>query len=155
MLIPVGAYALEQAIPDARLRLGAMGIVIALMTANAVETVRADIRFTNNFLDGMEKVVDTLHTLPDTNGDGDIVLMTQDPFIANFLGIRSVVIPMEDRDTVLAVARRYAADYLLMPPARPSLDPLYDGTETDPRFVRVVEICCAGMAIYGFDYHSQ
>jgi hypothetical protein len=155
MLIPAGAYALEQAVPEARLRLSAMGIVIALMTANAVETMRADIRFTNNYLDIMEKVADTLNTLPDANGDGDIALMAQDPFMVNFLGIKAVAIPMEDRDTVLAVARRYGADYLLMPPARPSLDPLYEGTETDPRFVRVVEICCAGMVIYGFDYNPQ
>ena len=53
----------------------------------------------------------------------------------SFLGVKSVVIPFDDRDTVLEAAQRYGVDYLLMPPARPSIDALYQGEEVDPRFV--------------------
>ncbi len=135
LLIPVGAIVMERAIPDRRLLLGAMGLALALMAANAVEMVRADVRFTNTYVDDMRQVVATARTLPDTNGDGDIVLMNQDQFMLSFLGVKSVVIPFDDRDTVLEAAQRYGVDYLLMPPARPSIDALYQGEEVDPRFV--------------------
>ncbi len=78
LLIPLGAYALEQAITDQRLRRGAMVLIVGLLAFNAIEIMRADIRFTNSFVDKMEDVVATVETLPDTNGDGEIVLMTQD-----------------------------------------------------------------------------
>ena len=150
LLIPVGAYAIEQAIPDRRMQLGTLAIVIVLMGADAVEMMRADIRFTNDYLSDMKKVVTALHTLPDTNGDGRITLMTQDPFVMSFLGVAAVMIPMESRETVLEVAQRYSVDYLMMPPARPSLDPLYYGTDTDPRFPLIQEIRGTKIVIYGF-----
>jgi hypothetical protein len=44
---------------------------------------------------------------------------------------------MEDRDTILEVANRYRVDYLLMPAARPSLDPIFLGDERDARLTFV------------------
>lgn len=152
LLIPVGALVLERAIPDRRLLLGTMAIALGLMTANAVEMVRADIRFTASFLADMRRVAVTLEDLPDTNGDGQIVTMTQDQFVLSFLGLRSVVIPFDDRDTVLEVAARYGVDYLLMPPARPALDPLYTGAESDPRFVPIADVPGTRYAIYRFEF---
>lgn len=152
LLIPVGAYALEQVVENRRLRVGTMVIVLGLMGANAIELTRADIGFTNAYLDEMEQVVDTVQALPDTNGDGRVVLMSQDPFMMSFLGLRSVAIPMEDRDTVLDVGARYHVDYLMMPPARPSLDPIYEGEERDPRFVRVRDIPGKAIEIYRMVY---
>jgi len=150
LLLPVGAYAFEQAIPRLAYRRAAVLLTLGLMTANAVELTRADIRFNTTYLREMEKVRDTALALPDTNGDGEIILMAQDPFMLYFLGLRSVMIPMEDRDTVLEVARRYGADYLMMPPARPSLDPLYTGDDADPRFVRAAEIPGTPVVLYRF-----
>ncbi|HEX3052343.1 MAG TPA: glycosyltransferase family 39 protein [Aggregatilineaceae bacterium] len=151
LLIPLGAYAIEQAIADSRVRFGAVALALALMTANAVEMMRSDITFTNNYVSEMKKVVKVVNSLPDTNSDGEIVLMAQDQFMLRFLGIRSVMIPMEDRDSVLEVANRYHVDYLMMPPARPSLDPLYDKDETDPRFVYVCDVPGTVVEIYRFD----
>ena len=45
--------------------------------------------------------------------------------------MRSVMLPMEDRDTILAVAQRYGVDYLMMPPDRPAGPDLH-GSETGP-----------------------
>jgi hypothetical protein len=140
LLIPVGAIVMERAITDRRLLLGAMGLALVLMTGNAVEMVRADVRFTNTYVDDMRRVVATARTLPDTNGDGDIVLMNQDQFMLSFLGMKSVVIPFDDRETILTAAQRYGVDYLLMPPARPSIDALFQGEEVDPRFVLVATV---------------
>jgi len=151
LLVPLGAYAIERAITDPRFRLGVVVRTLGLMTANAVEMMRSDITFTNNYLTEMKKVVKVVNSLPDTNGDGEIVMMAQDQFMLRFLGVRSVMIPMEDRDRVLEVARRYHIDYLMMPPARPSLDPLYNKDETDPRFVYVCDVPGTVVEIYRFD----
>lgn len=155
LLIPLGAYALEQAIPDARLRHGAMVLIVMLLALNAVEMMRADIRFTNAYLDTMEDVVEQARALPDTNGDGELVLMAQDQFMLSFLGVKSVQIPMNDRATILEVAQRYQVDYLVMPPARPALDPLYHGPATDPRFVPVAQVDEHNMALYAFDFDAE
>jgi hypothetical protein len=154
LLVPLGAYALEAAIPAHRLRIGAMVLIVALLALNAVEVMREDIRFTNDFLDSVEKVVAELDTLPDTTGDGEIVVMTQDQFVMSFLGVKAVQIPFERREKILEVAQRYNVDYLLMPPARPALDPLFDGTESDPRFVPVRAIAGTNMVLYRFDFDA-
>jgi hypothetical protein len=140
LLLPLAAYALERAVSDARLRAGAAALAVAFMAANAYELVRADARLTGAFLQANQRIAETARALPDTNGDGDLILMSQDPIMLAFVGVKSVVFPMEDRDTVYEVAQRYRVDYLVMPPARPSLDALYTGEETDPRFVRTASV---------------
>jgi hypothetical protein len=153
LLLPVAGYALERAITDRRLLLGTMLLTIGFMSADAIELSRADINFASHYLDEMGTVVNDARELPDANGDGEIVLMDQDQFVLGFLGLRSVVIPMESRDVVLEVARRYHVDYLMMPPARPSLDPIYEGKESDPRFVPVKAIPGTDIVLYRFEYN--
>ncbi len=155
LLIPLAAYALERALPDRRLQRGTMILVVLFMTGDAIELSRADIRATNNFLATMRRVTHVVNNLPDTNNDDEIVLMTQDPFVMGFLGLRSVIIPMEDRATILAVAQRYGVDYLMMPPDRPALDPIYNHTETDPRFVVAATLPGTAIEIYRFDFSAD
>lgn len=152
LLLPMAAYALEEAIPNHRIRLGTMILVIGLLVINAYDLVRNDSLFANQYLREVQTVATAARSLPDTNGDGEITLMSQDPFILRFLGIRSAMIPMEDRDTILEVARRYDLDYLLMPADRPSLDPLYYKTEVDPRYIEVFTIPGTTWAFYSFDF---
>jgi hypothetical protein len=137
LLLPLGAYALERAITDHRIRYGAMALIIALAGANAIDAVRLDAQLSNSYLAVIEKMVTSARTLPDTNGDGEIILMAEDPFIIRFAGIKSVMFPDEDRDTIIEVAQRYGVDYLLMPPNRDSLNGLLTGEVRDPRFVFV------------------
>lgn len=137
LLLPLGAYALERAVTDRRLRFGAMALVIALLAFNAVDAVRLDAQTASGYLAEIETMAARARALPDTNDDGEIILMTQDPYILRFVGLRSVMFPNEDRDTVIQVARRYAVDYLLMPANRPALDALLTGTAIDDRFVPV------------------
>ncbi len=132
LLLPLAAYALERAISDRRLRLGAMAIVVGLMAFNAVDTVRLDATASQSYLTSVQSAADVLHTLP---GGQDAVIMTQDPFILGYVGVRSVIFPFEDRDTIYQVAQRYGISYLLMPADRPSLDALVSGDASDPRFV--------------------
>ncbi|MFN8451816.1 MAG: glycosyltransferase family 39 protein [Anaerolineae bacterium] len=148
LLLPLAAFALERAVPDARIRLGAMALVVALLAAIAVDTVRLDADANIIYLDYMGKMMAVEKTLPDTNGDGQIVLMAQDPYIIGYLGIESVTFPNEDRDTVIQVARRYSVDYLLMPPNRASLDGLLTGDVIDPRFVEVTAVPGTNLIFY-------
>ncbi len=122
LLIPLGAYALERAVTDRRIRIGAMVLVIALAGADAFDAVRLDAQQADSYLAIIEQMAAQARALPDTNGDGKIILMTQDPYILRYVGLQSVMFPDEDRDTVISIARRYGVDYLLMPPNRPSLD---------------------------------
>jgi hypothetical protein len=155
LLLPLAAYALERVIHDARLRLGTVALALLFMGANAFELLRADVTFVHNYLDYMQATVNQARSLPDTNGDGEIILMAQDPFMLRFFGMRSVMLPLEDRDTILAVARRYGVDYLMMPPDRPALDPVYDGSEADARFVLMAEVSGTNVRLYGFDDDTQ
>lgn len=140
LLLPLAAYALERAITEARIRRGAMLLASALLALAAFQRVRTDAREASAYLATIRQMAAVAETLPDTNGDGDIRLMTQDPYILRFVGLRSVMYPYEDRDTILEVARRYGIDYLLMPPNRPALDTLYAGTETDARIMPVADV---------------
>lgn len=155
LLLPLAAYALERAITDQRLRTGAMLLPLAFMGANGVELVRTDAAFTRLYSDYIAQVAQTAQALPDTNDDGEIILMAQDPFMLRYHGIRSVMLPMNDRETILEVARRYNVDYLMMPPDRPALDALYLGAETDARFVRVAEISGTNAVLYGLVYDAE
>lgn len=140
LLLPLAAYALERAIADIRIRRGAMVLAALLLALAAFQRVRTDAREASSYLSMIQQMAAVAQTLPDTNLDGDIRMMTQDPYILRFVGLRSVMYPYEDRDTILEVARRYDIDYLLMPPNRPSLDALYTGTETDARITNIADV---------------
>src|SRR5581483_4215323 len=154
MLLPLGAYAVEHVVANRRAQIGVVALAVLFTGANAVELVRADARFTNTYLAEMRKVAALVQSLPDLNGDGQRILMAQDQFMLSFLGIQSVAIPNESRETILDVARRYHADYLMFPPARPALDPLDQGAETDPRFALVARVPGTLVSIYRFVFPS-
>ncbi len=140
LFVPLAAYALERVIPDRRLRAGTMVLATVFLALNAFEYVRADANFVSGYLGRNQAMAAVAHTLPDMNGDGQLILMSQDPFMLDFLGLHSAIFPSDDRDIVYAVAQRYKVDYLLMPPDRPALDALYLRTDTDPRFVHVADV---------------
>ncbi|MGQ9909463.1 MAG: glycosyltransferase family 39 protein [Candidatus Flexifilum sp.] len=124
-LLPIAAYALQAVIADRRLRFGAAAVIAALLSLNAFQLVRTDQRAALAYLADIERVAAAARALPDTNGDGEIILMTQDPYILAYVGLRTIMYPSEPLTVIHEVARRYGVDYLLMPAARPALDPLY------------------------------
>lgn len=140
LLIPLAALALDWVIEDRRIRRGAMALILIVLAINAVQLVRADAAASAAYLAQVERAAAVARTLPDTNGDGDLILMTQDPFIIRYVGFRSIMYPYEDRDTIHAAALRYGVDYLLMPANRPSLNALYDGEDADPRFIPAADV---------------
>jgi hypothetical protein len=140
LLIPVAGYALERAITDARIRAGAMSLVVLLLGANAFELVRQDATFTATYRAQITAMSQIARTLPDVTGDGRVIFMTQDPFMLGYEGLSSVMYPFPDRAAVDAVIARYGVDYLLMPPDRPALDAIYERESDDMRLTFVAGV---------------
>jgi hypothetical protein len=140
LLIPVAAYAFERAIADPRLRAGAMLLTLAIAGLNAVDVVRRDSAAASAYLAQIDRMSAVVRALPDRTGDGQITLMTQDPFILSYAGFPNVVFPNEPRDVVVGIAVRYGVDYLLMPANRAPLDALLTDPALDPRFIRVADV---------------
>lgn len=156
LLLPLAGYALEEAISDSRIRQGAMMICVGLLALFAWDAVRLDVAFVNRYLDYTEKIVAMAQTLPDRNGDGEIRLMSTDPFMLDFYGIRSVMTPRDDREAVLEVAQRYGIDYGLTPTERPALDEvLVQERVDDPRFVIVGKVPGENKYFYQFEFDAR
>lgn len=144
LLMPIAAYAFSVAIPQARIRFVAVGLTALLMLSNSFDFVRSETTFANAYHTYIQAVAEDVRALPDTNGDGEIRLMTQDPYAFAYYGLRAAMTPLASREGVLEAAARYRIDYLMFPAGRPALDPLYKGRESDPRFERILVIDDAG-----------
>ncbi|MEL6527406.1 MAG: hypothetical protein AAFQ07_17020, partial [Chloroflexota bacterium] len=140
LLIPLASVAIDYVIKDENHKRWLTVLAGLLMLQSSIMFVVEDIRFTGRYLTFLAQVDTALASAPDTNGDGKIVIMAQDPFAIRTLGYQAVQIPAEDRDTIVEVAERYDVDYILFPPARPALDGIYNLTETDPRFVWAIDV---------------
>ena len=70
-----------------------MALVLLLTGANALDAVRLDAQFSDNYLASIEQMAAVAKTMPDTNGDGKIILMVEDPYILRFVGIQSIMFP--------------------------------------------------------------
>ncbi len=133
LLIPVAALAIERALPYLRWRYGVMGLSLVILAAFGFDLVRLDNAGAAAYYTRIQAVADRAETMPDINGDGQLILMTQDPYALSYAGISSLMFPNENLDTTYEVAGRYGVDYLLMPSARPGIDVLLNG-ENDSRF---------------------
>ena len=132
-LAMASAWALDTYVQPKRVAYIGAALMAIFMMLNAVELVRADYTVIARYNADMTRLRDTLNALGDANGDGRITVMAQDPFMLNYEGFYALMLPSDDRDTILAAAHRYQADYILLPAARDALDSLYNGVETDPR----------------------
>lgn len=112
------------------------GFALALMAfnlANAFDLVRLDFAAAARFDQSVLDLKPVLDAAGDVNGDGEIIIMTQDPYILNYHGYRALMIPSDPLEMILEAAYRYNVDYILLPPARDALNPFMDGQVTDPR----------------------
>ena len=140
LLVPLGAYALQEAVPNVRIRFGAMALSVALLAAGAFDLVRLDGAFALNYLASMQTMAAEAQNLPDVNGDGELAFMAQDPYMLRYVGLRSIMYPHEDLDTTLDIAQRYGVDYLLFPADRPQFAAIQDDTATDPRLIQAGDV---------------
>lgn len=137
-LLPLAALALERALHSPRIQRGAAALACALLVFEAADGLRLDASAASSYASTIAHISAQAHALPDVSGDGQLALMTQDPFVLGAFGLRSVIYPQGDLDTVYRVAQRYGVDYLLMPADRPQIDPILNGPG-DPRFTPVLD----------------
>ena len=154
LLIPFGAIALEK-LTRRRWRNAFLLISLVWLAWSSIGLVRQETASADRFYASMQVLADQLEALPDKTGDGELRLMSQDPYVLSVFGYASVVTPLATREDTLELARIYEIDYLLMPAARPALDPLYLGAETDPRYELAAHIAEAGempFELYSFNH---
>lgn len=141
LLLPIAAIAVEKLFKEGIWRTIAVVLMVLLMVANSYDVVRSETQRADGFYTNVLLAVNELNALPDDTGDGEIRVMTQDPYIMSYYGISSVMIPLtRTREDVLEIAGLYDIDYLLMPAARPALDGLFQQAETDNRFTYIESI---------------
>lgn len=115
------------------------GLMALLMLSNALDLVRQDFDLARRYEASFAGFIPHIDAAGDQNGDGEIVIMGQDPFMLNKIGYRALMIPSDPREMILAAAYRYGADFIMLPTARAALQALENGRETDPRLRYVGE----------------
>ncbi len=145
LLVPVGILAIEQFIKNRRLMVSIIILCVIWMTLNSYRVVEQETNKANIYYASIEKLVDTLDTLPDVTNDGQIRIMSQDPYVMSYFGYQSIMTPLATREDTIELAQRYSIDYILMPPGRPALDDLFLQKEVDERFILSAHIEDAGV----------
>ena len=144
LLIPLAAAPLDRAFHRSLWRWGFTGVAVAYLAMSSALQVQWETEFADTYHGSIQVLVDELAALPDVNGDGEIRLMSQDPYVMSYYGYASVMTPLASREDTLELGRRFAIDYLMMPASRPALDALYLSQATDPRFVLAAHMADAG-----------
>ncbi len=67
-------------------------------------------------------------------------------------GFKTVMVPNNDIDTIVFVAKHYGARYLLLPAERPQLDKIYKNLTPDPRFHFVAVVPATDLKLYRFEF---
>lgn len=144
LLIPLGAIALDKFIQLPMIKWSLVILIIGWLSLSSYWLVGEETKKADVYYASIQKLVDVLETMPDMTGDGEIRLMSQDPYVLSTFGYKSVMTPLANREQTLELAQRYAIDYMLMPPGRPTLDNLYLEQEFDERFILSAHIADAG-----------
>ena len=144
LLIPLAAEALQALQRRPALARAIVGVTVLWLAGNSVVQVQREAALADTYYGSIEVLADELARLPDVSGDGEIRIMSQDPYVMSYFGYASVMTPSATREATLELGRRYEIDYLLMPAGRPALDALYLGRETDARFALAAHLADAG-----------
>jgi hypothetical protein len=116
------------------------GVVLVLAAYTGYRGYQSNYRSTvyyNRAYENYESVQSMI--LRDAGASGipqsSIVIMARDVWdVAEATGFKAVMIPNNDLETILFVARHYNVQYMLLPAPRKALDDIYLGTTPDPHF---------------------
>ena len=147
-VIALGAWAVARCLTTRAVQAALAALTCAMLLADGLVLVKNDFALTAGYLADMQAVAGVLRATGDANGDGEIIVMAEDPFILNYLGFRALMTPNDDLDTTLFVAQRYGVDYLLMPTDRAALRPIFIGKRSDPRLTLAATVPGQAIALY-------
>jgi 4-amino-4-deoxy-L-arabinose transferase-like glycosyltransferase len=132
LLIVAGALARLLRRPP--LTLLAVAILTAALAARAFTEAREVIEARNRLVQPLAHVKALIERDAMTP-PAEVVVMARVPWELHWsTGYKAIQIPADDLPTILEVARRYRANYLLLPAPRPALERLYRDERSDGRF---------------------
>ena len=143
-LLPLAVMGLRALARRSRRFWIATSALLLLLVYSSYQFARDETALADRYYDSIGVLVNALQKLPDRTGDDKLRVMVQDPYVFSFFGYESIMMPLASREDTLELAQRYQIDYLMMPPGRPPLDPLYLGSEADDRFTLVARLDDAG-----------
>ncbi len=129
----LGAYALDRYVQPSRMAMAFAVIGAMVAGMNAFQLVRTDFDASKRFNDSVIALDGRLQDVGDVNGDGEIIVMTQDPYILNYHGYRALMLPSDPLDMILEASYRYNVDYIILPANREALNGFYDNEQQDAR----------------------
>jgi hypothetical protein len=130
----------------------AVAVIGIWMLVGGRERIRAEFAELRDACDWARAVVSAARSRGDANGDGEVRLMTGDPFLFDSYGVRGIMAPSDDLEMILEAAGRYRIDYVVLPAGRAALDTLGSGRAVDDRLpvaaegngFRLLEVAGAG-----------
>lgn len=145
-LVIVAMAALERLVPSETARiLFALLLAVGLLGGGwrqAINTVGDDTA-------RCRQLAEVGEFLREAGAGPDTVVMTRYPWDVYYATrFRAIQIPNEDLETILQVAQRYGAEYLLLPAPRDALIGIYAGSESDPRLRLVLSLSGAEWRLF-------
>jgi 4-amino-4-deoxy-L-arabinose transferase-like glycosyltransferase len=133
--------AIRRALRSAPLALVVIGLLGAHYYARSFGMAGTIVNVNNQVGEQLAPLKTIMERDPGRPRGDEAIVMTRIPWEVNLsTGYRAVQIPHDDLATILAIARRYRVNYLLLPAPREGLADIYEGTRRDERFQFVAEI---------------
>jgi hypothetical protein len=134
-LILVSAEAIRRALGSAVLALLVIGLLGAHYYARAFVMAGTFVTVNNQVGEQLAPLRAMLEQDAGRLRGEEVVVMTRIPWEINLAtGYKAVQIPNDDFQTILAIARRYRVNYILLPAPRDGLGDIYEETRRDARF---------------------
>ncbi len=146
-LLVISLDAISRYIPSKTIVYSILIVVAAILSFDSIHSTR---KMTNANKELHQQLIQLKNSLSQEASPADkIVVMTRGPWEVHYTtGFKAVQIPNENLATILKVASRYGANYLLLPAPRAAFEDIYSGNRTDPRFEHVASIANSELKLY-------
>lgn len=135
-LLVLGTMAVMRFIPSKRIALLVLFVIGILFVGQSLLDTRTRISMNAQMGAQLISLKNTIVTeIQSANLRDEAIIMTRNPWeVFHTTKYRCVQIPNDSLDIVFEVAKRYKANFLLLPAPRQALEGIYDGTTVDSRF---------------------
>lgn len=142
ILVVIAVEAINRSIPSRSVVFMFLVFIFSLFVFRSLESARSTIQSNNRIGEQLAPLREIVAKDARIQEYGDnIVIMTRNPWEVYYsTKYRAIQIPNEDLEVIVQVARRFGANYLLLPAPREALEALYAGESFDDRFRFVAEI---------------
>lgn len=126
---------------------GVILILLIIISITHEKGIVDDSRRLKSLLINLKAEIELQHKIND-----EIIIMTRMPWEMHYsTGYRTIQIPNDDLETIYFVARKYRANYLLLPAPRAALEAIYSGESPDKRFQHLIDLPNTDYKIYKID----